>query len=85
MPAIDNVTRRGAVYWWRRRVRFAALNLDPITVVTMVSLQTKEQAVARRRGAAMTGRSEVVRMSLYEKIERDGLTAEQATSLSSPR
>jgi integrase len=81
MPAIDNVTRRGAVYWWRRRVRFAALNLDPITVVTSVSLQTKEQVVARRRGAAMTGRSEVVRMSLYEKIEREGLTADQATSL----
>lgn len=81
MPAIDNVTRRGAVYWWRRRIRFAALNLDPITVVTMVSLQTKEQVVARRRGAAMTGRSEVVRMSLYEKIEREGLTAEQTTSL----
>jgi integrase len=81
MPAIDNVTRRGAVYWWRRRIRFAALNLDPITVVTMVSLQTKEQPVARRRGAAMTGRSEVVRMSLYEKIEREGLTAEQTTSL----
>lgn len=81
MPAIDNVTRRGAVYWWRRRIRFAALNLDPITVVTMVSLQTKEQPVARRRGAAMTGRSEVVRMSLYEKIEREGLTVEQTTSL----
>lgn len=81
MPAIDNVTRRGAVYWWRRRIRFAALKLDPITVVTMVSLKTKEQAVARRRGAAMTGRSEVVRMSLYEKIEREGLTAEQTTSL----
>lgn len=81
MPAIDNVTRRGAVYWWRRRVRFAAGDLPPITVVTMVSLQTKEQAVARRRGAAMTGRSEVVRMSLYEKIEREGLTADQTTSL----
>ncbi|NJR79888.1 integrase [Sphingomonas corticis] len=81
MPAIDNVTRRGAVYWWRRRVRFVAGDLPPITVVTMVSLQTKEQAVARRRGAAMTGRSEVVRMSLYEKIEREGLTADQATSL----
>lgn len=81
MPSIENVTRRGAVYWWRRRVRFVAVNLDPITVVTTVSLHTKEQAVARRRGAAMTGRSEVVRMSLYEKIEREGLTADQATAL----
>ncbi len=47
MPAIDDVTRRGAVYWWCRRVRFGAGDLPPTTVVTMVSLQAKEQTVAR--------------------------------------
>ncbi|VXC74842.1 integrase [Sphingomonas sp. AX6] len=81
MPAIENVTRRGAVYWWRRRVRFAAGSLPPITVATTVSLLTKEQGIARRRGAALTGGSEDIRMSLYERIEREGLTAEQVTTL----
>lgn len=81
MPAIENVTRRGAVYWWRRRVRFVGLNFPPITIATTVSLLTKEQGVARRRGAALTRRSEGLRMSLYERIEREGLTADQVTSL----
>lgn len=47
----------------------------------MVSLLTKDQPVARRRAVAMTGRSETVRMSLYEKIEREGLTADQASAV----
>jgi integrase len=81
MPAIENVTRRSAVYGWRRRLRLAPASANPITVVTMVSLLTKDQPVARRRAVAMTGRSEAVRMSLYEKIERDGLTAEQASAV----
>jgi len=81
MPVIENVTRRGAVYWWRRRVRFVAPNFDPITIATTVSLLTKEQGVARRRGAALTERSEILRMSLYEEIEREGLTADQVTCL----
>jgi hypothetical protein len=29
----------------------------------------------------MTGQSDTVRMSLYEKIERDGLTADQASAM----
>lgn len=81
MPAIENVTRRSAVYWWRRRLRLAPASAKPITVVTMVSLLTKDQPVARRRAVAMTGRSETVRMSLYEKIEREGLTADQASAV----
>ena len=47
----------------------------------MVSLLTKDQPVARRRAAAMTGQSETLRMSLYEKIECDGLTADQASAV----
>ncbi|MDQ1156410.1 integrase [Sphingomonas sp. SORGH_AS 950] len=81
MPAIENVTRRSAVYWWRRRLRLAPASAKPITVVMMVSLLTKDQPVARRRAVAMTGQSETVRMSLYEKIERDGLTADQASAV----
>ena len=69
MPAIENVNRRGATYWWRRRVRFVGRLERPITIVTTVSLLTKDQSVARRRAVAMTSRSEVVRMSLYERIE----------------
>ncbi len=75
MPAIENVTRRGAVYWWRRRVRFAALDLHPITIATTVSLLTKDQVIARRRAAAMTGQSEVMRMTLpSSSVSLDALT-----------
>lgn len=79
MPAIENVTRRGAVYWWRRRrrMRFVVGTDGPITITVTASLQTKDQATARQRAAALTARSEVIRMSLYEKIERDGLSADQ--------
>ena len=81
MQVIENVNRRGATYWWRRRVRFVGRLPRPITIVTTVSLLTKDQSVARRRAAAMTGRSEVVRMSLYERIEQEGLTSEQVNHL----
>ena len=81
MPAIENVNRRGATYWWRRRVRFVGRLERPITIVTTVSLLTKDQSVARRRAVAMTSRSEVVRMSLYERIEQEGLTSEQVNQL----
>ena len=56
MPAIENVNRRGATYWWRRRVRFVGRLERPITIVTTVSLLTKDQSVARRRAGADTGR-----------------------------
>ncbi|MBB4088067.1 hypothetical protein [Sphingomonas carotinifaciens] len=47
----------------------------------MVGLLTKDQPVACRRAVAMTGRNETVRMSLHEKIEGDGLTADQASAV----
>ena len=40
-----------------------------------VGLQTKEQVVARHRAAALTARSEVIRMNLYQKIEQEGLSS----------
>ncbi len=42
MRAIENVTGRSAVYWWRRRLRLAPANANPITVVMMVSRLTKD-------------------------------------------
>lgn len=81
MPAISNVIRRGATYWWRRRITFRRPLPHPRTVTVTVSLGTKEQALARMRGAAMTQRSEAVRMSLYEQIERDGLTSVEVEQL----
>jgi len=41
MPSIGNVARRAANYWWLRRVRFAAPDLDPLSSVATVGLQTK--------------------------------------------
>lgn len=81
MPATENVRRRGAVYWRRRRMRFVAGKNAPITITVTASLQTKDQATARQRAAALTVRSEVIRMSLYDQIERDGLSADQAQLL----
>ena len=73
MPDVQNVFRRGAAYWWRRSLAWADGNSDPITL--SFSLGTKDLSVARRRAAAMTARSEAVRMSLYERVAREGLTA----------
>ncbi|WP_374942229.1 hypothetical protein, partial [Sphingomonas sp.] len=42
-----------------------------------MSLGTKDLGVARHRAAAMTAQSEMVRMSLYQRVALDGLTVEQ--------
>lgn len=73
MPDVQNVFRRGAAYWWRRSLSWADGNSDPITL--SFSLGTKDLGVARRRAAAMTAQSEASRMSLYERVAREGLTA----------
>lgn len=75
MPDVQNVFRRGGAYWWRRTLRWADRNARPITLA--MSLGTKDLGVARRKAAAMTAQSEVLRMSLYERVARDGLTREQ--------
>lgn len=77
MPAIENVTRRGAVYWWRRRLRFVGALNDPITIAKTVSLLTTHQAIARRHASSMTAWSKEIRVSIYRKIEQEGLTADQ--------
>ena len=74
MPDVQNVFRRGGAYWWRRTLSWLDGNSRPITIA--LSLGTKDLAVARHRAAAMTAQSEVVRMGLYERVAREGLTAE---------
>src|SRR3954464_13674296 len=75
MPDVQNVFRRGGAYWWRRTLTWWGGEARPITL--SLSLGTKDLGAARRRAAAMTAQSEVVRMSLYERVAREGLKPEQ--------
>lgn len=79
MSAVQNVFRRGAAYWWRRTLKVANGRARPTTLC--MSLGTRDLAVARRRGAAMTTRSEELRMNLYERAARDGLTSAQCDAV----
>jgi hypothetical protein len=75
MSLPSNVYRRGAVYWWRRTLQLCDPASKPITLG--LSLLTRELRIARGRAAAMTARSETIRMSLYTRIAEDGLSADQ--------
>lgn len=79
MPAVPNTLRRDGVYWWRRTLCLARCDQRPITL--SLSLLTKELSIARGRAAAMTAHSEKVRMSLYKRIQEDGLTPVQQKAL----
>ncbi len=46
-----------------------------------LSLHTKAHAVARRRGALMTARSEDIRMSLHAPIKAEGLAPSERWSI----
>ncbi len=52
MPSIPHVERRGAVYYWRRRLP-AGVVKDPTRSHLVLSLGTKEPAVARRLAAVL--------------------------------
>ena len=73
LPAIQNVERRGAVYYWRRTVRFQ----DGKPLPLRLSLRTTDQSVARRMACAMTTRSEALRMSLGQGGRTATLTTAQ--------
>jgi hypothetical protein len=75
MPDVQNVFRRGGAYWWRRTLTW--WDRDARSITLSLSLRTKDLGVARHRAAAMTAQSEVVRMRLYERVARDGLTVDQ--------
>lgn len=79
MPDVQNVSRRGGACWWRRTLRWWDRNTQPITIT--MSLGTKDLRVARHRAAAMTAQSEVVRMGLYERVARGGLSVEQRDAI----
>lgn len=70
-----HLVRRGAVYHWRRRFGGPALGC-PARVITL-SLSTKEKALARRRGAELTHRSE----TLFEEVRQRRLTGEEARAM----
>ncbi len=77
MPAIQNVERRGAVYYWRRTVRFQ--DGKPFTL--RLSLRTTAQAVARSMGCAMTAKSETLKMTLGQGGRAASLTTVQKAGI----
>lgn len=77
MPAIQNVERRGAVYYWRRTVRFE--DGKPFTL--RLSLRTTIQAVARSIGCAMTAKSETLKMTLGQSGQAPSLTTSQKAGI----
>jgi len=77
VPAIQNVERRGAVYYWRRTVRFQ--DGKPFTL--RLSLRTTAQAVARSMGCAMTAKSETLKMTLGQHGRAASLTIAQKAGI----
>lgn len=79
MSKPTNLFRRGAVYWWRRRLTLSVFKNLPISL--SLSLLTRELSIARARGAAMTMASERLRMTIQQRIMAGVLTPEQANSI----
>jgi len=77
MPAIQNVERRGAVYYWRRTLRFQ----DGKSLTLRISLRTTDQSVARRMACAMTTKSETLRMTLNDGGRTATLTIDQKADI----
>lgn len=75
MPTVSHVFRRGAVYYWRRRI--IGVPGGESGSVVVVSLDTKDQGVARRRGAALTHMSE----QLFEEIRLAHLSPDAARAI----
>lgn len=77
--AFSNLKRRGAVYWWRRKIFLQALGFSgKFSISSEFSLLTKELDHARGRSAAMTAYSERLRMTLRTQVATHGL--DQATA-----
>lgn len=79
MPSIPNTFPRGRMIWWRRTLSCAPSDSNPITL--QLSLLTKEPGIARGRSAAMTAYSESIRMSLYSRVQHEGLDSDQTRQL----
>jgi hypothetical protein len=74
MPTVSHVFRRGAVYYWRWRIVSLPGESGGVLIV---SLETKDQDVARRRGAASTLMSE----QLSEEIRLAHLSPQAARAI----
>jgi len=80
--AFSNLKRRGAAYWWRRTVLLVGLTFSEKNSISCeFSLFTKELDLARGRSAAMTARSERLKMSLRMQVAQHGLDHESAAAI----
>ena len=71
---VQNLKRRGAVYWWRRSISLACLAFSDSRLISLeFSLFSKELDTARGRAAAMTAYSERLKMSFRENVAEFGL------------
>ena len=71
---LQNVTRRGAVYWWSRTFFPPPLvQGNPRPISFKLSLFTKDLGTARRRAAEMTAFSERLRVNMMFRIGSDGI------------
>ncbi len=80
--AVQNIKRRGAVYWWRRKISLARLGFFSNRPISCeFSLLTKELDSARGRAAAMTAYSESLRMSFRDNVARHGLDEQTISTI----
>lgn len=81
-PAFSNLKRRGAAYWWRRKILLVGLSIsEKLSICCEFSLRTKELDLARGRSAAMTAYSEVLKMSLRTLVAKHGLDQQTAAAI----
>jgi hypothetical protein len=78
MPAIPNVIRRGATYYWRRLLPKSAANgLGCKPVLLSISLFTADSGIARQKGARMTA----ISLDVFEYGRQNMVTQEQLTNI----